>query len=110
MKRSSRVKRVDKSIVDKISKTIKFLDFMVMTIFVSTFIFVITGIIIAYLKDWEELMLLLTTKWFDIMVKELMLMMIIQVTKLITQFLTKWIELKLDTKLEEESEEGANGL
>lgn len=64
-----------------IDKTISFLDFMVRTVFVSTFLFTAVMTIFIWCKDWENLATVLVERWFTIMVGELIVMGFIQVVK-----------------------------
>ncbi len=68
-----------------LNKTIKFLDFMVKTVFVSTFIFTATMAVFIWCKDWENLATVLVERWFTIMVGELIVMGFIQIVKEIMQ-------------------------
>lgn len=69
----------------KIKKATSFLDFMVRTVFVSTFIFTIVMVIFAWLKDWEQLIITLTERWFTVMVGELIVTGAIQIVKEVIQ-------------------------
>lgn len=68
-----------------IGRTIGFLDFMVRTVFASTFLFTITMGAFAWFKDWESLASVLVERWFTIMVGELIVMGFIQVVKEVMQ-------------------------
>ncbi len=69
----------------RFQRTIKFLDFMVRAVFVSTFIFTAVMVAFVWLKDWEGLANTLVERWFTIMVGELIVMGFIQIVKEITQ-------------------------
>ena len=64
-----------------IKKSIKFLDFMVKVVFISTFIFTAFIGYMAWCKNWEMLATTLTERWFTVMVGELIVMGLIQITK-----------------------------
>lgn len=68
-----------------LNKTIKFLDFMVKAVFVSTFIFTATMAVFIWCKDWENLATVLVERWFTIMVGELIVMGFIQIVKEVMQ-------------------------
>ena len=68
-----------------IKKTISFLDFMVKSVFVSTFIFTATMAAFIWCKDWESLATVLVERWFTIMVGELIVMGFIQIAKEVMQ-------------------------
>jgi uncharacterized membrane protein len=78
----------------ELSKTIKFLDFMVKAVFVSTFIFTATMAVFVWCKEWESLATVLVERWFTIMVGELIVMGFIQVVKEIMQAKIRQSELK----------------
>ncbi len=67
------------------TKTIKFLDFMVRAVFISTFIFTAVMAVFVWVKDWENLATTLVERWFTIMVGELIVMGFIQITKEVMQ-------------------------
>lgn len=67
------------------NKTIKFMDFMVKAVFISTFIFTIVMTAFIWFKDWEQVATVLIEKWFTIMVGELVVMGFIQIAKEIVQ-------------------------
>lgn len=69
----------------KIKKATSFLDTMIKTVFVSTFFFTIATMMIAYIKEWEQLFIVLTDNWFKIMVGELIVMGAIQISKEVVQ-------------------------
>ena len=75
-----------------------FLDKMVKLVFYSTFILALATITIAWLKDWEQLLIMLVERWFTIMVGELIVTGAIQIVK---QVLEAGKEIKL-AKLEKE--------
>ena len=66
-------------------KTIKFLDFMVKAVFVSTFLFTIIIGVVVCMKDWEQVANTLVERWFTIMVGELVVAGLIQIVKEITR-------------------------
>ena len=68
-----------------IDKTIGFLDFMVRTVFVSTFLFTAVMTVFIWCKDWESLASVLVERWFTIMVGELIVMGFIQIVKEVMQ-------------------------
>lgn len=76
-----------------IDKTVKFLDFMVKTVFVSTFIFTIVMGALAWLKDWESVATVLIERWFTIMVGELIVTGFIQIVKEVAQAKTRQAEI-----------------
>lgn len=78
-----------------IDKTVRFLDFMVKAVFVSTFIFTIVMCIFAWLKDWEDVATVLIEKWFTIMVGEIIVTGFIQIVKEVTQSKIRQIEANL---------------
>lgn len=88
--------------MEKLEKSIKFLDFMVKTVFISTFIFTVFMGYMAWCKNWEMLANALTDKWFDVMVKELIVMGGIQITKEFTQYKIRVAEMKVYNECEEE--------
>ena len=69
----------------KINKAMKFLDFMVRAVFVSTFIFTVAMGLLVWLKDWESVAVTLVERWFTIMVGELIVMGFIQIVKEVMQ-------------------------
>ncbi len=66
-------------------KAIKFLDFMVKAVFISTFVFTAVAIFISYKLLWEQVMITLVERWFTVMVGELIVMGFIQIVKTIVQ-------------------------
>ncbi len=82
----------------QVVKSISFLNFMVRTVFFSTFIFTVFVGYYAWMKNSESLMITLTERWFTIMVGELIVMGFIQVVKEIFQALVKMAEMKLNAK------------
>ena len=65
----------------KLEKSISFLNIMVRVVFVSTFIFTAFVGYMAWCKEWEMLATTLTERWFTVMVGELIVMGLIQITK-----------------------------
>jgi hypothetical protein len=63
----------------------KFLDFMVKAVFISTFMFTAITVFIAYKLLWEQVMITLVERWFTVMVGELIVMGFIQIVKTIVQ-------------------------
>lgn len=82
--------------MNKLSKTIKFLDFMVRAVFISTFIFTIVMGIFIWVKDWEQVATVLIERWFTIMVGELIVTGFIQIVKEVVQGKIRLIELQLE--------------
>lgn len=68
-------------LLTKAEKTVKFLDRMVRIVFYSTFLFTIVIGYLAYIRNWTDVIYLLVEKWFDIMVKELIVMGFITIVK-----------------------------
>lgn len=68
-----------------LNKTIGFLDIMVKTVFVSTFIFTAATMFIAYKMFWEQVMVTLVERWFTVMVGELVVMGVIQIVKIVVE-------------------------
>lgn len=64
-----------------VEKSLNFLNIMVLTVFISTFFFTAVMGIMAYLRNWENLATTLTERWFTVMVGELIVMGMIQITK-----------------------------
>lgn len=62
-------------------KRTSFLDFMVKMVFFSTFLFTIVTMGIAYVLQLESLLIVLTEKWFNIMVGEIIVAGVIQIVK-----------------------------
>lgn len=79
--------------MEKLNKTVGFLDTMVKTVFFSTFIFTAVVIYAAYQKVWEQVMITLVERWFTVMVGELIVMGIIQIVKMV-------VKSKLEVKSE----------
>lgn len=77
-----------------IDKTISFLDFMVRTVFVSTFLFTAVMTVFIWCKDWESLATVLVERWFTIMVGELIVMGFIQIVKEVMQAKIMQTEIK----------------
>lgn len=78
------------------SKSVKFLDFMVRAVFISTFLFTAAMIVFVWCKDWESLATVLVERWFTIMVGELIVMGFIQIVKEVTQ--AKIRQAEIETK------------
>ena len=74
-----------KKFPSKLNKAIGFLDFMVKTVFISTFLFTVVVATFAWLKDWEQVLITLTERWFTIMVGEIVVTGAIQMVKEIVQ-------------------------
>lgn len=81
----TKLTRADVEKLKKVQKKVGFLDFMVRTVFISTFFFTIVMAIFAWLKDWEQLATTLTERWFTIMVGELIVAGAIQIAKEVVQ-------------------------
>ena len=81
----TKLSRQDIKRLQKVQKTTSFLNTMVKTVFISTFFFTGIMIVIAWLKDWEQLANILTERWFTIMVGELIVMGAIQIAKEVVQ-------------------------
>lgn len=71
--------------MEKLNKTISFLDTMVRMVFFSTFIFTAVVTFIAYQKLWEQVLITLVEKWFTVMVGELVVMGVIQIVKMVVK-------------------------
>lgn len=78
----------------RLEKHISFLDKMVKMVFYSTFIFAILTIAISYIKNWEQLLITLTERWFTVMVGELVVTGLIQISKDVIQAVTQYIIAK----------------
>ncbi|MBC8589318.1 hypothetical protein H8707_13950 [Tissierellaceae bacterium BX21] len=81
----TKLTREDMQKLKKINKATSFLDFMVKTVFVSTFIFAAVMVIFAWRKDWEQLAITVTERWFTVMVGELIVTGVIQIAKEVVQ-------------------------
>lgn len=94
--------------MQRLNKTLNFLDFMIRVVFVSTFIF--TGIILtfAFIKDWESLANTVTDKWFNVMVSELVVTGVIQISKKVTETILKLNKIIKYLKLKIELTEDMN--
>lgn len=77
---------------------------MVHIVFYSTFIFTVVVGYYAYLKDWDHIIELLVDKWFEVMVKELIVMGVIQMAKEGFSSLTRRSEMKYEMQLKENKE------
>jgi hypothetical protein len=66
----------------KAKNSLKFLDRIIMIVFISTFIFTGAMIVFSWFKGWE--MTTLTERWFTVMVGELLIAGLIQIVKNIT--------------------------
>ena len=97
--------QVKKTFLTQGKKTIKFLDRMVHIVFYSTFVFTIVVGYYAYIKDWDHIIELLVDKWFEIMVKELIVMGVIQLAKEGFSSFTRRGEMKYEMQLRKEIEE-----
>lgn len=89
-------KNEDYNIDKKLKKTVGFLDFMVKAVFISTFVFTIIMGIFAWTKEWEQVAITLTERWFSIMVGELIVTGFIQIVKEVLQSKMRLIEMKFD--------------
>lgn len=78
--------------IEKLEKSVNFLDRMVRMVFYGTFIFTLIVIAFVWLFQWESILQTLIDKWFSIMVGELVIMGVIQIGKQITEVLSKKIE------------------
>lgn len=87
-------------------KSMSFLNFMVRTVFITTFIYTAFVSYFAWVKDSEQLMIVLTERWFTIMVGELVVMGFIQVVKEIFQSLIRKAEIEHQIKIENKEKEG----
>lgn len=72
----------------------KFLDFMVRAVFVSTFVFTVAIGLLVWLKDWESVAVTLVERWFTIMVGELIVMGFIQIVKEVAQAKIRQVEIE----------------
>lgn len=78
--------------IEKLEKSVNFLDRMVRMVFYGTFIFTLIVIAFVWFFQWESILQTLIDKWFSIMVGELVIMGVIQIGKQITEVLSKKIE------------------
>lgn len=78
--------------IEKLEKSVNFLDRMVRMVFYGTFIFTLIVITFVWFFQWESILQTLIDKWFSIMVGELVIMGVIQIGKQITEVLSKKIE------------------
>lgn len=80
--------------MEGINKTVKFLDFMVKAVFVSTFVFTIVMGYLAWIKEWENVATVLIERWFTIMVGELVVTGVIQIVKEVVQAKIRQAEIE----------------
>ena len=66
-------------------KKTSFLDVMIKTVFISTFIFTAVSMYFAYTMGWESMMTTLVERWFTIMVGEIIVTGAIQIFKVVVQ-------------------------
>lgn len=92
-------KNDNQNIDKKLIKTVGFLDFMVKAVFISTFAFTIIMGIFAWTKEWEQVAITLTERWFSIMVGELVVTGFIQIVKEVLQSRMRLLEMKFDKEL-----------
>ena len=85
-----------------LNKTIGFLDVMVKVVFVSTFIFTAVSMYISYKMFWESAMVTLIERWFTVMVGELVVMGIIQISKEVIQGYVRKAEMQFVNELDKD--------
>lgn len=83
----------------KLEKSLSFLNVMVRVVFISTFIFTIAMGTVVYIKNWEQLAITLTERWFTVMVGELIVMGGIQIFKEVVQGKMRIEEIKAQEEL-----------
>lgn len=86
----------------QLNKSIKFLDTMVRVVFISTFAFTIIMGLFAWLNHWEQLAIVLTERWFNIMVGELVVMGAIQIVKEVIQGYVRKVEMQFMNELDKD--------
>ena len=89
--------------MNKLNKTIGFLDVMVKVVFVSTFIFTAVAMFISYKMFWEQAMVTLIERWFSVMVGELVVMGFIQVVKEVIQGQIRKSEMQFERELNKDN-------
>lgn len=82
-----------------------FLNIMVKTVFLATFVFTVFMIFIAWSLNWENMATTLVERWFTIMVGELIVMGGIQIAKEFTQSQLRITEMKIMQEMNNNEEE-----
>lgn len=78
----------------RLQRTVNFLDFMVRAVFVSTFVFTVVVLAMAWVKEWEGLATTTVERWFTVMVGELIVMGFIQIAKEVMQARVRQAEIE----------------